>query len=655
MPDGCRLAARIWLPAGAASEPVPAIVEYIPYRKRDRTRRRDEPMHRTFAANGYAAVRIDLRGSGESDGLLRDEYLEQEQEDGLAAIRWIAAQPWCSGAVGMMGKSWGGFNALQVAARRPPELKAIITVCSTDDRYADDAHYMGGCLLNENLIWGSVLLTLNAQAPDPALVGPRWRAMWLERLEQSPLFPEVWLSHQRRDDYWKHGSVCEDFDAIRCPVYAISGWADGYTNAVPRLLAGLRAPRRGLVGPWAHVYPHDGEPGPAIDFLSEALRWWDHWLRGMDSGLADEPMLRVWMQESVRPKPHYEQRPGRWVAEPEWPAPSIRPRRFRLNSRSLDPQPRPEQRLDFCSPQSVGLAAGSWCGFGVEGELPDDQRADDGKSLCFDSDPLGEPLEILGAPVAILELAADRRSGLVAVRLNDLAPDGASTRVSYGLLNLTHRDSHEHPEPLEPGRRYRVRVQLNDIAHAFPAGHRIRLAISTSYWPMAWPAPEPTTLSLFTGASQLELPERPPQPVDARLRPFEPPTVQTPDSDEELGEIERKVIRDVAAGSIEYLVASGFDADGWIALRRLESIDLAYGHAIRQRFWIQDDDPLAARAELRHSLITQRGDWSVRIETSACLTANRERFRLEATLEAFEGEQQVFSRRWDRAVPRDLV
>ena len=171
MPDGCRLAARLWLPARAEAEPVPAILEYVPYRKRDGTRLRDEPMHRWFAGHGYAAVRVDVRGCGESDGLLLDEYTEREHHDGLEVLRWIAAQPWCDGAVGMMGKSWGGFNALQVAALRPPELKAVLTVCSTDDRYADDVHYMGGCLLLENFSWAAVLFTIAAQPPDPQLYG----------------------------------------------------------------------------------------------------------------------------------------------------------------------------------------------------------------------------------------------------------------------------------------------------------------------------------------------------------------------------------------------------------------------------------------------------------------------------------------------------
>jgi len=253
LPDGCLLAARVWLPADADTAPVPAILEYIPYRKRDLTRARDEPMHGWFAAHGYAAVRVDVRGSGDSDGVLLDEYTEQELADGEAVIAWIAAQPWCTGRVGMIGKSWGGFNALQIAARRPPALRAVITVCGSDDRYADDAHYMGGCLLNENLTWGSVLLTLNALPPDPALVGDGWRETWLARLDHAVCFPETWLRHQRRDAYWRRGSVCEDLAAIACPVYAVGGWADAYTNAIPRLVAGLSVPRAALVGPWGHV------------------------------------------------------------------------------------------------------------------------------------------------------------------------------------------------------------------------------------------------------------------------------------------------------------------------------------------------------------------------------------------------------------------
>ncbi len=657
MPDGCRLSARIWLPDDADRSPVPAIIESIPYRKRDWTRSRDEPMHRYFAGHGYAAVRIDLRGSGESEGLLGDEYLDREQEDCVEAIRWIASQPWCTGAVGMMGKSWGGFNALQVAARRPPQLKGIITVCAADDRYADDAHYMGGCLLNENLLWGSVLFTLNAQPPDPDLVGPRWRSMWLERLEHNPLFVETWLRHQRRDDYWKRGSICEEYSRIVCPVYAVGGWADAYSNAVPRLLAGLSAPRKGLIGPWAHLYPHQGVPGPAIGFLQEALLFWDQTLGGKDTGILNEPFYRVWMQESVPPRPFYADRPGRWVAEERWPSDRIRAERYHLNRGSLDPIAGPETELACRSPQTVGMAAGRWCGFGAPGEMPTDQREDAAHSLLFETGPFRDRVEIFGAPEVTLTLSSDRPNAMVAVRLNDVAPDGASTRVTYGLLNLTHRDGHEHPAALRPGERYEVRVRLNEVAHAFPAGHRMRLAISTSYWPLAWPSPEPVTLTLFAGASRLDLPVRPPDPRDDRLRPFGRPEGAPPPESIDLdpSRTERIVREDPGTGEIVVTVRRDADGSGDPALQRLEPIDLDLGHAIIERYRIRPDDPLSARAEIDHAIVLRREGWAVRIDTTTRLEATKKDFRLRAELEASEDGKAIFSRRWDRSIRRDLV
>ena len=269
--DGCGLAARMWLPADAEDDPVPAILEYLPYRKRDGTAARDEVVHPYLAGHGYACVRVDIRGNGESEGLMEDEYSEQELADGKEVIEWIAEQPWCTGKVGMMGISWGGFNSLQIAALKPKALKAIVTVCSTDDRYTDDIHYMGGCLLNDNLTWSSQMLGYSSRPPDPALVGERWKEMWVERLEAMPLLAANWLKHQRRDAFWEHGSVCENYRAITAAVLAVGGWADAYSNAVPRLLDGLRSPALGLVGPWVHKYPHIGYPGPAIGFLQEML------------------------------------------------------------------------------------------------------------------------------------------------------------------------------------------------------------------------------------------------------------------------------------------------------------------------------------------------------------------------------------------------
>ncbi|MDH3229256.1 MAG: CocE/NonD family hydrolase [Alphaproteobacteria bacterium] len=658
MPDGARLAARIWLPADAGTDPVPALLEYLPYRKRDFMRARDEPMHHYFAGHGYASVRVDIRGSGDSDGLITDEYTEAEHDDATAVIEWLAAQPWCTGTVGMFGISWGGFNALQVAARQPGALKAIITLCAADDRYADDAHYMGGCLINENLIWGSAFFMYHLLPPDPAIVGERWRDMWLERLENAALFPAEWLRHQRRDEYWKRGSVCEDYGSVQCPVYAIGGWADGYSNAVPRLLEGLNVPRKGLIGPWAHTYPHNGQPGPAIGFLQEAVRWWDHWLKDIDTGLMDEPMYRAWMQDSAVPQPQYDMRPGRWVTEESWPSPRIAGRTFVLDAAGflLDGESE-EARLEVQSPQATGVTAGSWCAMGSEGEMPIDQRPDDGRSLVFDGAPLEAALEIFGAPELHLVFDSDRPVAHVAVRLNDVFPDGTSARVTYGILNLTHRDSHEAPELLTPGRRYAAVVRLNDIAHAFAAENRIRVAISTAYWPMVWPEPEPVILGVHAGASRLVLPVRPDRAQDKTLRPFEAP---------ESGPVRhstvlrnstprRSVERDLPTGDVVYRIFDdGGEFDG-AALVHLDDIDLDVGFAMLQQYRIGEADPLSAEAEIVAHTLLRRGEWAPELRGRITLRATGEAFIVEAKVTANEGMSEVFSRTWEETIPRDGV
>jgi putative CocE/NonD family hydrolase len=420
---------------------------------------------------------------------------------------------------------WGGFNGLQIAARRPPALAAVVSIASTDDRYADDIHAMGGCLLIDKLGWGSTIFSINSAPPDPAIVGERWREMWLERLDKDGLWLLEWMRHQRRDALYKHGSVAEDWDAIQCPVYAVGGWTDGYTNAVFRLLANLKSPSKGLVGPWAHKYPHFAMPGPAIGFLQECLRWWDHWLKGRDTGIMEEPKLRVWLEDPAPPLSHHDYKPGRWAAEESWPSPRLREGRWRLERGLLaeGAAGKAGEGLAIASPQTVGLTAGSWCPYGVGHDQPIDQRPEAGGSLVFDTAPLAADLEVLGAPVVELEVSADRPNALLACTLSEILPDGAVSRVTYGVLNLTHRESHEHPTPLEPGKRYRVRVQMNHCGHRFAAGTRLRLAVSTAYWPVVWPSPETATVTVLTGSSSLVLPLRPARAEDAALTPFGAP------------------------------------------------------------------------------------------------------------------------------------
>lgn len=653
MRDGARLAGRLWLPDDADDDPVPAVLEYIPYRKRDHTRHRDSIMHPYIAGHGYACLRVDLRGSGDSDGVLTDEYLEQELQDGCDVIAWLAEQSWCTGKVGMIGISWGGFNGLQIAALNPPALKGVISLCSTDDRYADDIHHMGGCLLGDNLSWASVMFSYNSLPPDPEVVGPQWRDIWLARLEQSGLWLETWLRHQRRDEYWKHGSIAENYERLKCPVFAVGGWADGYSNAVFRLLANLKVPRKGLIGPWGHYYPHVALQGPAIGFLQESLRWWDTWLKGIDTGFMDEPMLRVWMQDSVPPTTRYAYRPGRWVGELSWPSPNIKTERFVLASRQILPADAKVEvsPLTVQSPLTVGLFAGKWCSYASGPDLAHDQRQEDGGALVFDSEPLKESLEILGAAVVELELTSNQPLAMVAVRLSDIAPDDKATRVSYGLLNLTHRESREQPELLEVGQRYRVSVQLNDIAQVFPRGHRLRIALSTSYWPLAWPPPSPVRLEIFAGRSFLEVPVRDPNFDDVDLREFGPPEGAEPTrrSHIESGHHNWLVHRDLAT---DESVLEVINDNGIVYL---EEIDLEIENRALEWYSSRNDDFTSVKGETRLIRGLKRGAWSVRTVAHTILTSTESDFRIDADLEAFEGEAQIFRRNWHMSIPRDFV
>ncbi len=655
--DGCRLAARIWLPEGAETAPVPAILEYIPYRKRDVMRRRDESMHHWFAGHGYGAVRVDMRGSGESDGLLHDEYARQEHDDALEVIAWLARQPWCSGQVGMMGKSWGAYNTLQVAARRPPALKAIISVMGTDDRYDECIHYSGGCLLADNFWWGCIMQIFNARPPDPAIVGDRWRQMWLERLEAERFWPEIWLEHQALDGYWKHGSVCFEYAQITSPTWFWTGWSDIFRDTPFRLAAHLQVPHKTTVGPWGHLYPHEALPLPAVGFLQEALRWWDHWLKGKDNGVMEEPLHHFYMMDYIRPAPYYEQRPGRWVAENQWPSPNVSLQSLALNPRRLGATADPEQVLSITSPESTGLACGDPTSFALPGDVPGDQSMDSFGSLEFDGAVLEDRVEILGNALAILELAPDRRQASVAVRLIDVAPDGSAALVARGFLNLAQRDSREAPTPLTPGTRYRVKVQLKGTAYAFPKGHRIRLAVSSAYWPIIWPSPERVTLTLFTGASQLQLPVRRPQASDGELPDLPEPAAApvTPTTTLSPGHLERTVTIDQVTGLITHRVLIDGGVFGPIGKIRFDTIGMEMRHLSERIYSIHPDDPNSAKAIMTQTYEMGRGGWQTKVQAGAEMTSTADSFQLSSWIEAYEGGRSIFRKESKRSVPRQCV
>ena len=641
--DGTRLAATLWRPAGVA----PVVLEAVPYRRRDGTIFRDSEMAPWYAEQGIAYCRLDLRGSGESDGVLEDEYLPLEQEDLCQVIAWLAAQPWCNGRVGMTGISWGGFNALQVAALRPPALRAVIALCCSDDRFADDVHYMGGAYLTEDPLWSAFILALNALPPDPQQ-RPDWQALWAERRAANRCWSETWLAHQARDAYWRQGSICEDWSRIAVPVYAVGGWDDSYSNAVPRLLQHLRGPKKGLIGPWSHSYPCRGTPGPTIGWLQEALRWWRHWLLDERTGILDEPPLRVWMSDPEPPLPWFGSHPGRWVAEPGWPRDEA-PLHLHLNAGGLGSAPEPGPHLRIRSPAHAGMECGRWGGYGGTcPDMPTDQRREDAQALCFDTPPLAEDLELLGAPALSLRLACDAPRANLTARLCQVAPDGTSFLVSWGTLNLAHRDDPAAPSDLVPDREVAVTLRLNDVARRIPAGHRLRLALATQHWPILWPQPWLAEVTLASGQGLLALPLREPRPEDADLAPFAP-TVTAPPvacSSERDGRHERVLETDVGSGRREVRLFTDYGRT------RLTDSGIVTDSWCRDRFSVLPEDPLSATLESEWFIAMESGGVAADATARVALTGDATTLRLDWQVTARQDGRVIDERRGRHALAR---
>jgi putative CocE/NonD family hydrolase len=648
LPDGRRLAALMWLPAGEG--PFPAILEYLPYRKRDGTAPRDATTHPVFAAEGYVCLRVDIAGTGDSEGLFDDEYSEQELSDGEAVLAWLAAQPCCDGNIGMIGISWGGFNGLQLAARQPEALKAVVSVASTVDRYADDIHFMGGCLLSDNANWASQMHAYQTRPLDPEL-RPDWRAAWVERIETLPFMAADWLRHSRRDDFWKHGSVCEDWSAIKAPVLAITGWADAYVNAPPALAAQMQAPAKALIGPWEHRYAHISKL-EAHDFHAEVLRWFDRWLKGEDSGAETLPDYRTYMQEHFNPTKENKPRQGRWIAETAWPSANVREVVHHLGQQGLLQTTPDAGEAVVSNPASLGAASGYFCaGMRIDNELPGDQAGDDALSTCFETQPLDAPLELLGRARVRLAFSVDQPVAQVMARLCDVAPDGVSQRITYRGRNLCHDDSHETAAPLVPGKRYEVEFALNECAHHLRAGHKLRLALSTSYWPIVWPSPEPVALTLHLEGCALILPER---------SVAEEVAAQAPGAAREYPTYEAEVTRAPSGTSNTYeeadetLVLETFDDYG-AAIDPVHGMEV--GSHVAMRYAIHPDDPASATFSSQWRFTFARGDWQVQVDTDNLMQGDRENFHLWRKVVATEGpaEDEVCVKEWRESLPRDCL
>ncbi|MDI7862169.1 CocE/NonD family hydrolase [Rhizobiaceae bacterium n13] len=646
--DGTRLAARIWMPEGAADQPVPAVLEYLPYRKRGGTSLRDESTYPVFAEAGIAGVRVDIRGSGESDGVIDGEYTPRELSDGCEIIAWIAAQPWSNGNVGVMGISWGGFNCLQVAALRPPALKAVISIASTVDRYNDDIHYKNGCHLSAQLSWAATMLGYQSRSPDPAIVGERWKEMWLERLENEPFFLEEWLQHQRRDAFWQHGSIGDNFSDVAVPAMVIAGWADGYRNTPLKAVEGLGGNTKALIGPWVHKYPHFAWPKPRSDFHGEAIAWWNRWLRAENNGVEHLPQVRAYILDGPRPALRREEDPGFWIGKDRWTTPQMQAFGIDGQGRLATGAGEGVGSAYLRSPLDTGVAAGEWFTLKPDAELAGDQRIDDAGSLVFETSPLAEAQTYLGQPVLTLDVSCDAELANLAARLVDVHPDGTATRVSFGVLNLAHRDGNAAPKPLVPGEKTKITIVLDACGYRFKPGHRIRLSISTAYWPMILPGPTDPGLTIDTAGLSLALP---------LLGKHEPVTVPEPENPDPLpkylshlpGETRRSVERDLTDGTTRYRIYedTGLSEHPDNGLTTQE---------IRDEVWsITNGDPLSMRGESTWTCIEKREGWSIRTVSTSRLSCTRTEWLTSAEVRAYEGDVEIFRKTFEKKFARDLM
>ena len=646
--DGTRLAARIWMPDGASSEELmPAVLEFLPYRKRNGTAPRDESTYPVFAAAGIAGIRVDIRGSGESDGVIDGEYTPRELSDAVEVIEWIVAQDWSNGNVGMMGISWGGFNCLQVAALKPPALKAVISIASTVDRYNDDIHYKNGAHLSAQMSWAATMSAYQSRPPDPELVGERWLAMWQDRLENEPFFMQEWLSHQRRDAFWRHGSICEDFDAFPVPALMIAGWADGYRNTPLNMVTGMPDRAWALVGPWVHKYPHFAYPRPRADFHAEAIAWWRRWLCGEKNAVEETPHVRAYILDGPRPGLWREADPGYWIAKNRWEAP--KPLTLTIGAAGgleRDPAGQAAGHALLRSPLDTGTGAGEFFTLKPDSEMAGDQRGDDAGSLAFDSAVLTEACVILGRPVVALTVSSDAPLANLAARLVDVHPDGTATRVAYGVLNLAHRHGNAEPQPLEPGVSTDITLVLDACGYRFQPGHLIRLSLSSAYWPIILPPPFNATMEIDLGTMELQL------PLLGTHRRIEVPEPSNPDplpKYETLveGSSGRSVERDLREGVTRYRVSED------TGLNRHPGNGLST-RDIRDEVWsIALNDPLSVTARIEWTCMTEREGWQAHTHIVSALSCTAAEWVISERIEAFRDGRSIFSRERKASVRRD--
>jgi len=648
MPDGVELAADLYIPKGTRpDDDFPVLLEYDPYRK-DESRSGRYSLYAYFAHRGYIVARVDIRGTGRSEGrLIPHEYSNQELDDGEVVIDWLSRLQQSNGNVGMFGISWSGFNAIQLAARNPEALKAIIPVDATEDLFQDDVHYMDGIMHMDTWEMSQDLYNALPAAPDYVLDDEYFE----NRFDTDP-WMLTYKQQQRDGKFWDRASVRDRYDDIRIPSFHIGGWYDGYRDSLPRMLENVKAPVKAMIGAWSHTWPHVPYPAPGMEWRHEAVRWFDYWLKGEDTGIMDEPALAVYVREWHPPGPYLEYAPGHWRYEEGWPIKRIDHQKLFLHdNRTLSRQVPRESLHQLRYVPTSGLEAGGpvmWWG-----DVAHDQRPTDAFSLVYDSDPLSEELEILGLPTAVLEVMADAPHANWFVRLSDVAPDGQVTLVTGAGFNGAHRNSAREPEVLTPDEMFPLNIEMHFTSWVFPKDHRIRISISNAQWPMLWPSPYPMTTSLQLGgpeAAHIILPRVPPGP--GATPSFEPIAAsETASGFESLDSGNPS-----GYGEIETVVRNKRTGEAQVVLTNSGSTRYPWGlETYKERIEHKTSDPNPENTSVvgSYELEMKQGDRVLLWEAESSFTSDADNFYYQFVRRVSENGELVRTKTWMKEIPRD--
>jgi hypothetical protein len=649
MRDGVELCAKITRPDAPGA--FPAIMEYNPYRRLRKPisdyRNEYPPVVPYLAEHGYAIVQFDVRGTGNSGGWTTDIYNDVERHDAYDMVGWIADQPWCSGNVGMIGKSYSAVVQWQVAVQNPTALKAIIVRSANDDVYTEWV-YPGGCLRPYMFdSYSANMNTWNFAPPDPVVAGENWEELWHERLERNAPWGIGYIANPLQGAYWRDRSLSADYERVKCAVFVVGGWSDCYPTALLRAYENLNCPKKAMVGPWGHWYGEESVavPGPRIDTRPIYLRWFDHWLKEIDNAIMEEPPVTIFVRRYSPPADRMPlEEPGEWRNEREWPISRREDRLLYFGEQSLGDSPAKTGCSDELNYRAgAGISSGiHWGGGVLPWGMPLNQRLDDENSLVYTAAPLEEELEVTGTPIAKLFVSSTANVAYFRVKLIDVAPDGTAKLVRYGGLNATHRESHSQPKPLVPGTVYGLEVPLKSMSYVFQRGHRLRVAVAGADFQNAWPTAEPGVHTIYRGgdyASHISLP----------VIPRQSPTLTPPNLQQLPPADPQRLVKPT-----EYSITQDLGEETTTLRLHVETGDADNRLELKSAFTVNDRSPADAVLKAEGHFRVRRAEYDVEVHSDESTRSDAEAFHHTVHIRITRDGKSCFEKDWSVSVPRAL-